>query len=134
MDLNRVHFIGRLTKDPELVPAGRKGKGHAVFTLAINRVVLNGNGPQADYIPCVLWGDEVEKFLASRAKGDEVGIVGRVRTSCIPQASGPPRHFWEIRVDSVEYGRKSLKNLQPKPKETTATRAVGKLTEEFRRE
>lgn len=131
MDLNTVHLVGRLTKDPELVPAGRRGDVHAKFTLAVNRVVSNEDGPQADYIPCVLWGEEAHKFLECRAKGDEVGIKGRIRTSNVPQANGTMGFYWEVRVEEISYGRRALKNLKPKPMEDSVTRAVGSLSREF---
>jgi len=132
MDHNRWHGIGRLTREPEYIPAGRKGEGHCKFTLAVNRVVSNEAGPQADYVPCILWGEESLRFIEVRGKGDEVGIVGRIRTSNIPQADGSTHFHWEVRVDKVMYGRRSLKNLQPSPQETHTTRAVSRLTKEFK--
>ena len=132
MDHNRVHLIGRLTRDPEYVPAGRRGDGHCKFSLAVNRVVSNEQGPQADYMYCVLWGEEALRFIELRAKGDEVGILGRIRTSNVPQADGGTHFHWEVRVDEVRYGRRSLKNLQPRPQETKATQAVAKLAKEFK--
>ena len=132
MDHNLWHGIGRLTRPPEYVPAGKKGEGHCKFTLAINRVVSNAQGPQADYIPCVLWGEKALHFIEERDKGDEVGIVGSIHTSNVPQADGSTRFYWEVRVNKVSYGRKSLKNLQPKPEPTHTTQALGKLTTEFK--
>jgi single-strand DNA-binding protein len=134
VDHNRVHLIGRLTKDPEFFPEGRKGEVHCSFTLAINRVVPNEQGPQADYIPCSLWGEEARRFVETRSKGDTVGILGRVRTSYVPQANGSSKFFWEVRVDEVQYGQRSLKNLRPRPTETHATSAMKRLTTEFERE
>lgn len=131
MDHNRIHVIGRLTKDPEFVPAGRKGDAHCLFTVAVNRVVSNEQGPQADYIPCTLWGEEAQRFVEKRAKGDTVGILGRIRTSMVKRSDGKADFFWEVRADEVHYGHKSLKNLQPKPAETAATKAVGRLMTEF---
>lgn len=131
MDHNRVHLIGRLTKDPEFVPQGRRGEAHCTFTIAVNRVVPNESGPQADYVPCSLWGEEAKRFVELRSKGDTVGVLGRIRTSHVPQANGTAKFFWEVRVDEVQYGQRSLKNLQPKPQETPTTRAVSQLAAEF---
>ena len=131
MDHNRIHIIGRLTKDPEFVPAGRKGNAHCMFTVAVNRVVSNEQGPQADYIPCTLWGEEAQRFVEKRSKGDTIGILGRIRTSMVKRSDGKANFFWEVRADEVQYGHKSLKNLQPKPVETSATKAVGRLMSEF---
>lgn len=132
MDHNRVHLVGRLVKNPEYFPAGRRGDEHCTYTLAVNRVVPNEEGPAADYLPCSLWGKEARVFVEKVRKGDEVACLGRIRTNFVPQANGDRRFFWEIRVDTVQYGRMSLKNLtaQPRP-DTPATLAVGKLQNEF---
>lgn len=133
MDQNRCFFVGRLVRDPEFHPAGRKGQAHATFTLVVNRVVSNEQGPQADYIPCSLWGEVAKNFCEKRSLGDEVGFFGRIRTSSIPQASGPARHVWEVRVDerTLRLGRRSRKNMAPKPEQTPQTNAVAKLSSEF---
>ncbi len=131
MDHNRCHLVGRLTKDPQYVAAGIKGEDHCIFTLAINRVVPMEEGPVADFILCSLWGEESRRFIELRATGDEVGVLGRIRTGFVQQADGSRKHFWEVRVEEVQYGRRSLKNLQPRPKQDSTTRAVGQLTTEF---
>ncbi len=131
MDHNRFHGVGRLTKDPVYFAPGRKGDEHCTFTLATNRVVSNESGPQADFILCSLWGEKASDFVKERAKGDEVGVLGRIRTSFVGQADGSSKPFWEVRVEEVEYGRRSLKNLQPRPQQDGITRAVGALTMEF---
>ena len=131
MDQNTFIGVGRLARDPEFIPAGRKGDPHARFTLVINRVVAGENGPQADYLTCTLWGEEAIRFCETRAKGDEVGIKARVRTSLVQKAGGGKDFFIEFRVEEVTYGRKSLKNLSPRPEETPTTQAVSKLAGEF---
>lgn len=134
MDHNRVHLIGRLTKDPEFHAPGRRGDAHCTFVLAVNRVVPNEKGPQADYLPCSLWGSEAEVFCERRAKGDEVGVLGRIRTGHVQQPDNTYKFFWEVRVDRVFYGRQALKNMQLKPEPTKATQAVSRLMSEFSNE
>lgn len=132
MDHNRFNAIGRLVKTPEYFSPGRRGQSHCTFMLAINRVVPNEEGPTADYIPCSLWGEEATHFCKVLGKGDEVAILGRIRTNFVPQASGDRKFFWEVRVERVEYGRQALKNLQAQPRqEDVATRAVKTLKKEF---
>jgi len=99
--------------------------------MAINRVVPNEEGPAADYVPCSVWGQEAANFVERVRKGDEVTCLGRIRTNFVPQADGDRRFFWEIRVDTVDYGRIALKNLRARTYADDTTRAVKKLTEEF---
>ena len=131
MDHNRTLIVGRLTHNPEYFPPGMSGEEHCTFTLATNRVVLDRNGPKADYIPCSLWGPQARSFVENRAKGDEVGVLGRIRTNYVQQPNGGSRLFFEVRVEEVKLGRRSLKNLQPKPQPSPATMALGELHREF---
>lgn len=130
-DANNVFLVGRLVKPPEYHPAGHRGEEHCTFTLAINRVVPSEQGPEADYVPCSMWGSEVVGFCERCGKGDEIHVRGRIRTSLIPQADGGRKHFWEIRADHVQEGRRSLRNLQSRPRQDRATEALGRLTKEF---
>lgn len=131
MDLNVIMLVGRLTRDPEYHPPGARGQEHCSFTLAVNRVVPDSNGPQADYLPCSLWGPEAKPFFDNRAKGDEVGLTGRLRANRVQEAGGSSRTYFEVRVDEIHKGRRALKNLQPAPKATPTTHAVGRLQSEF---
>lgn len=131
MDHNRCHMVGRLARNPQLVPAGRKGDAHCTFTLAINRVVPTEEGPAVDYIRCALWGEEALRFVEIRSVGDEVGVFGRIRTGFHQRADGAKDFFWEVRVEEVDYGRRSLKNLRPRPKADPAMQAVKQLAAEF---
>jgi single-strand DNA-binding protein len=130
VDLNKCNFIGRLTKPPKYLEAGSEGQDRCTFTVAINRVVPDANGPTADYIPCVIWGPEAKHFCECRGVGDEVGVIGRIRTSMVHKAGGTPNFFWEVRVDEISYGRKSMKNLTPKTQDAN-TSAVSTLNSEF---
>lgn len=131
MDHNRCQFVGRLTKNPVFYPKGRKGDEHCTFTLACNRVVPDEEGPKADYIQFALWGSEAQAFVDDRQIGDEVMAFGALRTSMVSLGNGSVDFRWEIRVEEVQLGRKSLKNLAGRPAETKATRAVSRLTKEF---
>lgn len=133
MDQNLIVLVGRLVRPPEYFPAGRRGDPHATFLLVVNRVVPNANGPQADYFPCVLWGEEAKQLCETRGRGDEIGIVGRIRTELLSQPGGKTQFRWEVRVDEIHFGRRSLKNLAPPPEQTPQTRAVARLHQEFRR-
>jgi single-strand DNA-binding protein len=131
LDHNRVHLVGRLVRNPEYFPPGRRGQEHCTFTLASNRVVPNEDGPIADYIPCSVWGEEARRFVERVQKGDEVTCLGRLRTNFIQQADGSKDFRWEVRVDLVDYGRVALKNLRATHYADATTKAVKKLTSEF---
>lgn len=132
MDANIWVGVGRLTKDPVFFP-GRKGQDYCTFVLAVNRLVANAEGPQTDYLPCSLWGEEAKRFVELRSKGDTIGVRGALRTSRAQRPDGRTEFFFEVRVEEVTYGMRSMKNLSPRPADTAATRSVRQLSKEFSR-
>lgn len=79
--MNRVVFMGRLTRDPELRSSSTEGIRIARFTLAIDRIRKNKNGEkEADFIPCLAFGtqaDFAEKYLK---KGIKICVSGRMQS------------------------------------------------------
>jgi len=120
-----------LVKDPQFFEPGRRGQAHCTGILAVNRVVPSEAGPEADYIPFSIWGPAAQDFCEQRAKGDTVMIKGRLRTSLVQKPDGSKESYWEVRVDEYQLGHRSLKNMQPAPKQDAITSAVRKLNSEF---
>ena len=77
--INNVTLIGRLTRDAELryTPSNI---ATAQFNIACNRNFKNANGEyDADFINCVMWREQAERFCNWTKKGMLVGITGRIR-------------------------------------------------------
>ncbi|EAC5302274.1 single-stranded DNA-binding protein [Listeria monocytogenes] len=101
--MNRVVFVGRLTKDPELryTPAG---VAVATFTLAVNRPFKNGQGEQeADFIQCVVWRKPAENVANFLKKGSLTGVDGRVQTRNYEGNDGKRVYVTEIVAESVQF-------------------------------
>lgn len=78
--MNSVNLIGRLTRDPEgyVTP---DNKSYSRFTLAVNRRKKSGgNGNEADFIPCIIWGKPAENLVDWTQKGTLLSIEGDIRT------------------------------------------------------
>ncbi|EAE7005548.1 single-stranded DNA-binding protein [Listeria monocytogenes] len=101
--MNRVVFVGRLTKDPELryTPAG---VAVATFTLAVNRTFTNQNGErEADFIQCVVWRKPAENAANFLKKGSMAGVDGRVQTRNYEGNDGKRVYVTEIVAESVQF-------------------------------
>jgi len=122
------YAVGRLTRPPKLFPVGRRGQEHATFTLAINRVVPNEEGPGTDYINCVIWGPEARNLFNKSTTGDELQIRAKLRTSYVAKGDGDSEYRLEIRVDRIQYGAVALSNMAGPPKQDDTTIAVGSLS------
>lgn len=100
--INNVVLVGRMTRDPEL---RRTGSGTAVtsFTLAVNRTFKSDNGPDADFINCVVWNKPAENTERYCSKGSLVGVTGRLQTRSYDNNQGQKVYVTEVVCDSVQF-------------------------------
>ncbi len=115
-NLNRVLFIGRLTREPELryTPDGTPV---ANFTIAVNRSFTNQKGErEADFIPVVVWRKQAEQCAEYLSKGSEVVVDGRLQIRSYEDRDGIKRKKSEVVAWSVQFlGR--FKKEEPSPEE-----------------
>lgn len=102
--MNKIHLIGRLTKDPELIFAAGTGTAVSKFTLAVNRPRLDKNKPQeADFINCVCFGKRAETIANFVQKGHLFGISGRLQISKFVDNDGNNRWKTDVVVEDFEF-------------------------------
>ena len=74
------HFIGRLGGDPE-VRFLESGNSVCNARIGINRPgAKQGDGSEADWIKLEIWGEDGQRFADACRKGQEVHVVGRVKS------------------------------------------------------
>lgn len=75
------YFSGRLGRDPEIKYL-ESGRIVASASMAINRPGSKRDDGQApDWFDVELWGDQAQAFSDECRKGDQVLVVGRVKTN-----------------------------------------------------
>lgn len=100
--MNKVVFIGRLTKDAELKTVGDNIVCN--FTLARNRSYQKDKDhPEADFIDCVAWNKTAELLSKYFNKGDRVGIIGSLQTHTYEDKDGGKRKVTNVLVESLEF-------------------------------
>jgi single-strand DNA-binding protein len=73
-------FIGRLGRDPE-VRFFDNGNSVCNASIAINRPgSKKDDGQEADWIKLEIWGEDGQGFADQCRKGQEVHVVGRIKT------------------------------------------------------
>ena len=81
--MNNTHQIGHLSKDLELKKKP-SNKSYVHFWIVVNRKSKNANGNcEADFIPCILWGEKAETLVKYASKVNRIGIDGELRTNPI---------------------------------------------------
>lgn len=78
--INHVVVVGRLTRKPELKFTAN-GTKYTQFSVAVQRNFKNKSGEyEADFINCLMWRNDAEKFVKFTNKGSLVGVEGRIQT------------------------------------------------------
>lgn len=115
--MNKVELIGRLTKDIELKKT-QSNMSVCQFTIAVNRVKKEGQ-PDADFISCIAWNKTAELLDKYVAKGNRIGIVGRLQTRSYEGKNGKV-YATEVVVDELEFlENKKEQKEQPTEKNET---------------
>lgn len=100
--INNVTIIGRLTRDAELryTPSNI---ATAQFNVACNRNFKNANGEyDVDFINCVMWREQAERFCNWTKKGMLVGITGRIQTRSYEGNDGKRVYVTEVVAENFQ--------------------------------
>ena len=100
--MNKLIIIGNLTRDPE-ERVTADGRVVVNFTVAVNRIVKQGDHPQADFFRVSAWdmlGDRCGKYLS---KGKKVCVEGAVRAHAYTDERGQARASLEVTAREVHF-------------------------------
>lgn len=103
--MNKVHLLGRLTKNPDVRQSqGAEPVTIARYTLAVNRRGKKQEGQQeADFISCVAFGkagEFAEKYLH---KGTKICISGRLQTGSYTRQDGTKAYTTDVVIEEQEF-------------------------------
>ena len=103
--MNKVHLMGRLTRDPEVrYSQGENATAIARYTLAVDRRYNRNNDEQsADFINCVAFGrngEFAEKYLR---KGTKIVVTGRTQTGSYTNKEGQKVYTTDVVVEDQEF-------------------------------
>lgn len=100
--INNVTLIGRLTRDAELRYTPNN-IATAQFNIACNRNFKNANDEyDADFINCVMWREQAERFCNWTRKGMLAGIVGRIQTRSYENQQGQRVYVTEVVAENFQ--------------------------------
>lgn len=110
--MNKVILMGRLTKDPEVRYTQATNTMVTSFILAVNRrFVKQGEERQADFINVVAWNKTAEFVSKYFSKGQQVGVIGRIKTRNYDDEQGVKHYITEVIAEEVYFaGEKKEKS------------------------
>ena len=97
--MNKAFIVGRLTRPPE-ARTTPNGVSVTTFTVAVTRRM---NREEADFLNIVTWrglADNCAKYLV---QGQQVAVVGEIRTRSYEAKDGSKRYVTEIQADDIEF-------------------------------
>ena len=95
---NRVHLIGNLGNNPEIVTL-TSGKKTAKFSMATNEYYKNAKGEkitETQWHTIIAWGKTVDIIERYLTKGSEIAIDGKLTYRTYEDNSGVKRYVTEI--------------------------------------
>ena len=100
---NRVIFMGRLTKDPELRTT-QSGVSLCRFSIAVDRnYAKQGEEKQTDFIDCVAWRQQGEFITKYFSKGRMIHIEGSLRNDDYTDQNGVKHYRMVVEVDRADF-------------------------------
>lgn len=100
--INSVTLVGRMAGDAELRYTPNN-QAVATFSLAVNHNFKSQNGErEADFINCVMWREQAERFCNWTKKGMLVGITGRIQTRNYENQQGQRVYVTEVVAENFQ--------------------------------
>lgn len=102
--MNKVILMGRLTRSPEVrYSQGSEPVAVARYTLAVNRRFKRKDEPEADFIPCVAFGESGEFAEKYFRKGQLVGVIGRLQVRSWEDKEGKKHWTTEVIIEEQHF-------------------------------
>ena len=98
--LNKVVFIGNITKDLELKQT-KDGISVCSFDIAVNRKL---NREVVDFIPVETWRKQAEFVAKYFKKGSNIVVCGELQTTSYTDKQGNKRTGFKVVADEVTFG------------------------------
>ncbi|MCR5452425.1 MAG: single-stranded DNA-binding protein [Lachnospiraceae bacterium] len=101
--MNKVIFMGRLTRDPEVRYGGASGGAIARYSIAVDRRFKRDGQPTADFFNCTAFGklgEFVEKYLR---KGTKIVMEGEIQNDNYTNSEGKTVYGFNIIANNIEF-------------------------------
>ena len=100
--MNKCFITGRIAHDLEL-RATSTGKSICEFRIATNRPVTRDGERVADFINCRVWNKTAENLVKYQAKGNLIGVIGRMQVDAYQDKDGNKKYNNYVLVEDLEY-------------------------------
>lgn len=101
--MNKVIFMGRFTRDPEVrYSQGANSMAVARFSLAVPRRSKREGEPEADFFNCTAFGKQAEFIDRYLRKGVKVVVSGRIENDNYTNKEGQMVYAVKVMIEEIE--------------------------------
>lgn len=115
--MNSVILTGRLTKDPETRYTSGTQMAVCTFTIAVDRIVKQGEDKKADFPRITVFGKQAENCERFVKKGMLILVQGSLRTGSYEDKNGNTVYTTDVIADRVEFLERKKEEKKEEPKE-----------------
>jgi len=133
MNINSVSVCGRITRKPE-IKTTTGGNSVTSFGVATNRTWKNQAGEkqtEAEFHNITAFGKVAEVICQYFNTGDEIYVVGRLKTNSWETPEGVKKYKTDIILEKFEFGQKSNRPQTEQAQETPQVSQGEGLSEPF---
>lgn len=113
--MNKCHFAGRLTRDPEIRYTNSETPVAVVnYTMAVDRKYSRADEPKADFLNFVGYGSPAEFAEKYLRKGMKMIVTARCQTRSYTNKEGKRVNVTEFIIEDQEFAE-SKRAAQPEP-------------------
>lgn len=118
--MNKCFLTGRICNDLE-VRYTTNNKAVCQFNIAVNRPITRDGERVADFITCVVFGNQAENLQKYQTKGNLIGVEGSYRTDKYTDNQGNTRYKNYVLVNMIEFleSKRADQNSTEQNKETS---------------
>ena len=118
--MNKVTFIGRMAKDPELRYTTQNNRAVVNFPIAVDRRLVLGKDKETDFFNVVAWQATGEFVMRNFKKGQPIAIAGRLQQrSWIDEETQTTRYAIEVIAEDVHFAGFMKEQAQSNQNTTT---------------
>ena len=105
--MNKVIFMGNLTRDPEVrYSQGENSLAIARFGIAVNRRFPRQGEPDVDFFNCTAFGRQAEFVEKYFKQGSRMLLTGRIQNDNYTNRNGERVYGVQVIVEEVEFAEK----------------------------
>lgn len=100
--LNEYNAMGRLVANPDYAQT-QAGTSRCRFTIAVDRMKGKDGQQQADFIPCIAWGNVADMISQRFSKGKPIIITGALQNNNYTDKDGVTHYQMHVVVSKVSF-------------------------------